>query len=890
MIRVIKVSLTLTLGLLLFFTGPVAPEEKAHGSAPHWGYKGTEGPQHWGDLSPDNILCKTGRSQSPIDISRIVSADLGSIEFDYRSTPLKILNNGHTIQVNYAVDSFIRVGGKTFKLLQFHFHSPSENIRNGSPYDMEMHLVHKNAQGQLAVVGVFLVAGKHNSYIETLWDKMPTVIGQEFTHPGIRIDAAKLLPGSGTYYYFSGSLTTPPCSEGVKWLVLKTPVEVSDAQVKMFLSIVGANARPVQPLNGRSVIEVAAGAITMTRISKAAGGFASVSKHRKITTGHSATSKTVHKKTDLNSGTRQIDSHGESRRSGWSTETWLLVIMSIAFAGFVLMYYFKGGINMDFLDRMKVSKKITAMVLVMMILIVLIIAFTLYKVKNIGIELKEIAEEDIPLTEAITKITEHQLEMAIWFERALRQADKGNTQAFKEARNHFEANGQETTKTLLEAEKIAERAQKESATVAGRAEFSHILEVLKSIEKEHDEYDNHVTEVFQLITEGRVHDAEAMIEKVEKEEDELDEKLKSFLQEIEKFTYQSAQTAEHDEQAIESFLWIVGFISLFVGVVTATVITRSIMKKMVELEGAVGTISIAGQQISAIAENVAQGAQEQSAAVEEVSAAMEQMGANIQQNSDNAQQTDKLAVKASHEAEKSGIAVEDAVGAMKVIAEKINIIQEIARQTNLLALNAAIEAARAGEHGKGFAVVAQEVRELAERSQTAAAEITDLANSSVNVAESAGHMLNELVPNIKKTADLVQEIAAASNEQSSGTGQINKSIIQLEEVIQQNATASEEMAATTEELAAQATQMDEAMRTIMYGANTQSTGSSWENRQRQQFSYRQTQPRQKTQRPVKVLERTDAGEKKRKQIKGISLDMGPLGEGADEEDSQFESY
>jgi methyl-accepting chemotaxis protein len=186
---------------------------------------------------------------------------------------------------------------------------------------------------------------------------------------------------------------------------------------------------------------------------------------------------------------------------------------------------------------------------------------------------------------------------------------------------------------------------------------------------------------------------------------------------------------------------------------------------------------------------------------------MEEMAANIKQNSDNAQQTEKIAIKAAEDGNESGKAVAATVGAMKEIAGKISIIEEIARQTNLLALNAAIEAARAGEHGKGFAVVASEVRKLAERSQTAAGEINKLSASSVQIAEKAGEMLGKIVPDIQKTADLVQEITAASNEQSSGAGQINKAIQQLDQVVQQNASASEEMASTSTELLSQAEQL-----------------------------------------------------------------------------------
>jgi len=213
------------------------------------------------------------------------------------------------------------------------------------------------------------------------------------------------------------------------------------------------------------------------------------------------------------------------------------------------------------------------------------------------------------------------------------------------------------------------------------------------------------------------------------------------------------------------------------------------------------------REMSGSAEQLSQGATEQSSSVEEVSSSMEEMAANIKQNSDNAQQTERMALKAAEDGKGGGEAVAATVGAMKEIAGKISIIEEIARQTNLLALNAAIEAARAGEHGKGFAVVASEVRKLAERSQTAAGEINKLSASSVQIAEKAGEMLARIVPDIQKTADLVQEISAASNEQSSGAGQINKAIQQLDQVIQQNASASEEMASTSEELLGQAEQL-----------------------------------------------------------------------------------
>ncbi len=220
-------------------------------------------------------------------------------------------------------------------------------------------------------------------------------------------------------------------------------------------------------------------------------------------------------------------------------------------------------------------------------------------------------------------------------------------------------------------------------------------------------------------------------------------------------------------------------------------------------------IAAASQQMSSASQQLSQGANEQASSAEEVSSSMEEMVSNIQQNTDNAQQTEKISLKAAEDVLEGSKAVDQTVISMKDIAEKITIIGEIARQTNILALNAAVEAARAGEHGKGFAVVAAEVRKLAERSQKAAAEIDQVSKSSVDVAERSGKLLNEIVPDIEKTAKLVQEISAASIEQNSGADQVNNAIQQLNQVTQQNAAASEEMATSSEELSSQAEQLTE---------------------------------------------------------------------------------
>ncbi len=221
--------------------------------APSWSYQGGTGPTHWAALKPDYQQCKLGKHQSPIDIRGAKAAALPPIEFSYQPAALKIINNGHTIQVNVPAGSFITVDGKRYELVQFHWHHPAENELNGKRLPMELHLVHQDADGKLAVVGVLLAEGKANPVVAELWKYIPKEKDQESAPDGVMVDPSGMLPVNRAYYTWPGSLTTPPCSEDVTWFLFRAPATVSKAEVSSFAAVYSNNSRPVQPLNGRTV-------------------------------------------------------------------------------------------------------------------------------------------------------------------------------------------------------------------------------------------------------------------------------------------------------------------------------------------------------------------------------------------------------------------------------------------------------------------------------------------------------------------------------------------------------------------------------------------------------------------------------------------------------------
>jgi carbonic anhydrase len=240
---------SISVGLLSIAVSLVAAEEAAH-----WSYKGQTGPAHWGDLDKEDAPCKLGKEQSPIDIVGAQKADLEPIVFQYTASPADVVNNGHTVQVNVANGGSIRVGAAEYKLAQFHFHTPSEERINGKAHAMVAHLVHKSSDGNLAVVAVEIDRGKENAALKPVFDAMPAKVGETRPLSG-GFNLTSILPVRRGYYTFMGSLTTPPCSEGVRWYVLRDPVEISAGQLAVFTKLYPMNARPVQPLNGRPLQE-----------------------------------------------------------------------------------------------------------------------------------------------------------------------------------------------------------------------------------------------------------------------------------------------------------------------------------------------------------------------------------------------------------------------------------------------------------------------------------------------------------------------------------------------------------------------------------------------------------------------------------------------------------
>ncbi len=489
----------------------------------------------------------------------------------------------------------------------------------------------------------------------------------------------------------------------------------------------------------------------------------------------------------------------------------------------------------------------------LLVLVMLVMAMYAWQQMNkIGAEITAIAEQDIPLTKKMTDITLHQLEQAILFERSFRLGEvldkvPGAKAKFKQTVEHFEALTPKIEGQIKKAEALVDEVLLDAHSEAVKKEFTHVGELLKKIEHQHESYIEHVHQVFSYLVAGKLHQAEVAAEVVEHEEKELDKELIGLLKEVEEFTEAATLQAAADEKNAVVLIGAGTGTAAVVGAALGWMVMRNIVtplnlmreaavdlrtgegdltqrlpdfgsnemgltsdaingfiEKMhdtiSDVSGAAKTLGVSSREIAATAQTLAEGASQQAAGVEETSASLEQMNASIAQNSENSKRTDEIASKTAGDAKQGGEAVMNTVSAMKEIAGKIGVIDDIAYKTNLLALNAAIEAARAGDHGKGFAVVATEVRKLSERSQTSAQDISVLAQESTRIAEQAGSLLEAIVPNIVETADLVQDITNASEEQSEGVSQITSAMTMLDTNTQKNSAASEELAATAKEI------------------------------------------------------------------------------------------
>lgn len=516
-----------------------------------------------------------------------------------------------------------------------------------------------------------------------------------------------------------------------------------------------------------------------------------------------------------------------TRASGLSAGTLIGMVAGVIIIAGVLLYL---GFGTGALKNMTMRSQVVFLSCFLLFFMLVGSVFSLYSLNSIGGEIKQIAEEDLPLTILITEVAENQLNQSVLFERMLRfgemmKANPGISERLKETVDEFEKHSQQVNQSIEKAEEVAGQSIAATSSTDAGQEMEDILDHLKTIDKAHSEYEKRVLQIVEIIKNTRSSAAESLITGIEHDEEQLNIEIENTLGKIESFTEKSALKAEHDETFAIWGMAIISLFSLLIGAGFCVMILRNIRRIVTAIMTGANYVASGSQQLSATSEQVSSGASEQAAAAEEASSSMEEMAATIRQNTDNAAQTQSIATKVAEDANVGGEAVTQTVRAMREISEKISIIEEISRQTNMLALNAAIEAARAGEHGKGFAVVADAVRKLAERSQTAAAEISNLSSSSVEIAENAGALLNKIVPEINKTSDLVREINAASNEQNIGADQINKALQQLGSVIQENASAAEEMASTSEELAAQAEQLQDSI-TLLDKIRLEETGGT----------------------------------------------------------------
>lgn len=530
-------------------------------------------------------------------------------------------------------------------------------------------------------------------------------------------------------------------------------------------------------------------------------------------------------------------------------------------------------INKQTALKLNLKGRILSIAVSVIVLLVFTSSIGYYSLTSIEKEIKGIAGEDIVLSSHITEIERFALEQEIVLQKLVSLAHEGvfkNKRKVKTLIAEFEYLTGNIDTEIAESEAICQEIVLHETKKRQIEEFSHLNSMLKHVADSHARFKKHAKELFHIIENNQLAQIKSVEINVEAESDALAHAAGNILLNIEDFTQKSANMAVlHGKKSIQVSL-LVTVVAIIIGLLLGIMISNGVsnqlggepeevaqiskhiatgdlsfdinkygfrvgaMKSLLEMAeqlksivtniiSGAENISSASQQYASTSEELSQGANEQASSVEEVSSSMEQMLANIQQNTESAMTTEKITLGAAKEIKNGSDATNSAAMSMKNIAEKIKIINDIAFQTNILALNAAVEAARAGEHGKGFAVVAAEVRKLAENSKMAASEIDDLSKKGVTISEQAGIKLNEIQPDIERTAQLVQEIAAASQEQNSGANQVNEAVQQLNSVTQQTASASEELASGAEELASQSERLKETVNFFRISENASSS-------------------------------------------------------------------
>ncbi len=641
--------------------------------------------------------------------------------------------------------------------------------------------------------------------------------------------------------------------------------------------MIKANARPLQSINNRSVTEVN---VSEPHIITQASNYTqqpnqyqsnsqsqtypqtqshsqpnaitqSHSQPKANTQAHSEPAKDTNTKQRRQTEAKSIHGNEDSsvRKKGSSVITWVLLAVTIILVLAILsLFLLKGGP----FKRMRFQAKVVVLISILIIVMSALSLYAILTMNSIGNKLQDIAEEDLPLIQISTKLTEHQLEQAIWFERAYRHAEmmsvgRNESDNLKLAKAKFYEYANLADGEFKDAIAEAKKAIKMTTSNKAHDKFKNMETALEKLEEEHSDYEKHVHQFFDLIKNRKFHAMELLAKKIETEEDQFDEKLENFLGDLEKYVRTAAIEAEEEAAFVVMLLSTQVFI--LIGVTTILIIIRVIRVDVVGpikgvIEGLTFTaeqVATGAQQVSTASQKMAEGASEQTSSLEETSASLEEL-AMTKNNSETSIKGDNLAENTSNIVGKANGSMKHLKKSFDEITESsektgeiIQVINEIASQTNLLALNAAVEAARAGEAGMGFAVVADEVRSLAKRSAEAAKTTSALiANSVKNIKQGYDLTQNtekdflDVVVIIKQLKELLGEIATSSGEQAKGLEQITQTSQGMSEVTQTNASSSEESAAASEELDAQARTMMDAVQnlTILLGGDANSHHNS----------------------------------------------------------------